>query len=361
MKAAIISLGSVSSKWTAAAMKKYFKTVDQIDIRTIEVNMGGGELNVLCNGKPIGEYDCIFAKGSFRYEALLRSVAAALCDTVYMPVTPQAYTIGHDKLITHLYLQKNNIPMPKTYLAATTEAAKGILKQANYPVIMKFPQGTGGKGVMFADSFASASSVLDALTALRQPFIIQEYVETDGVDTRIIVIGDKVAAAMKRKAVFGEKRSNIHAGGVGESFTPDNFTRKIAIKSAQAIGAEICAVDIIDGPKGPLVIEVNLSPGLQGITKATKIDVADKIAKYLYERTKDITGKEKEKDKKNLYGDLGIPEPEKEQKIKEIITNLDFRGERMLLPKAVTNVSKITEDDEVTISVDKGEINIKKF
>ncbi len=357
MKAALISLGSVSSKETAEAMRKYFKKVDEIDLKTVEINISSKKLDVICSGKTMKTYDCVFAKGSFRYEALLKSIAYALYDKTYMPIKPEAFTIGHDKLVTHLYLQKHDIPMPKTYLAATTEAAKNILRETNYPIIMKFPQGTGGKGVMFSDSFASASSMLDALTALRQPFIIQEYVETEGVDIRAIVVGNKVVAAMKRKAVYGEKRSNIHTGGAGEACELDNYTKKIAIKSAQAVGAEICAIDIMEGAKGPLVIEVNLSPGLQ-ISKITKIDVADKIAKYLYKRAGERCDSGKENDTKKLYDDLGIDEAEK---IREIITNLDFRGERILLPKAITNITKLTEDDEVTIAADKGEIVVKKF
>jgi len=357
MKAALISLGSVSSKQTAEAMKKYFKKLDEIDLKTIEINISSDKLDVLCDGKPIKNYDCVFVKGSFRYEALLKSIAYALYDKTYMPIKPETFTIGHDKLITHLYLKKHDIPMPKTYLAATTESAKKILREVNYPIIMKFPQGTGGKGVMLADSFASASSMLDALTALNQPFIIQEYVETDGVDIRAFVVGDKVVAAMKRKAVYGEKRSNIHTGGVGEVCELDNYTKKIAIKSAQAVGAEICAIDIVEGAKGPLVIEVNLSPGLQ-ISKITKIDVADKIAKYLYKRAKECSETEKINNTKKMYDEIGI---KKTEKIKEIITNLDFRGERILLPEAVTNITKITEDDEVTIAAEKGEIKIKKF
>ena len=86
-----------------------------------------------------------------------------------------------------------------------------------YPIVLKFPHGTQGKGVMFAESFAAASSMLDALIALKQPFLIQEYIETGGVDVRAFVVGDKVVASMKRKAVRGEMRANIHAGGTGES------------------------------------------------------------------------------------------------------------------------------------------------
>ena len=110
--------------------------------------------------------------------------------------------------------------MPDTYVVSSIEAAKKILKQVKYPIILKFPHGTQGKGVMIADSFAAASSMLDTIESLKQPFLVQEYVETEGSDIRAFVVGDKVVAAYKRKAAIGEKRSNIHAGGKGEPIVP---------------------------------------------------------------------------------------------------------------------------------------------
>jgi len=214
MRAALISLGSKSSEWTAEAMRKHFDEVDELDLKDMEINISGKKSEVLYQGKPIINYDCIFAKGSFRYAPLLRSLTSLLKNKCYMPLSASSFTIGHDKLLTQLRLQKHNIPMPKTYLAATTYAAKQILEKVNYPIIMKFPQGTQGKGVLVADSYASASSMLDALTALNQPFLIQEFVDTGGTDVRAIVVGDKVVAAMKRKADIKEARANIHAGGM---------------------------------------------------------------------------------------------------------------------------------------------------
>src|SRR3989338_3165448 len=355
MKAALISLGSKSSKMLLRALKKYFSSVDDIDVREIEVSLGGDTPEVLYKGKPLEKYECIYAKGSFRYGQLLRSITVALCKTTYMPISAAAFTVGHDKLLTQLDIQQHKIPMPKTYLSATTEAAKNILKKINYPIIMKFPSGTGGKGVMYAESFAAASSMLDALTALRQPFIIQEYVETGGVDMRAIVVGDKVVASMKRKADMGEKRSNIHAGGTGEAYTLDFHTKKIAVDAAKAIGADICAVDMLDTIKGPVVIEVNLSPGFQCITEATKIDVADKIAKYLYERTKESYEKGKKKGAKEILSEIGIEEE------KEIITNVDFRGGRMLLPEIITKITNFDDKKELSIKAKKGELVIKNL
>src|SRR3989344_1504061 len=186
-KACVISMGSTSSDWTVEAMKKYFIEVDNLYIKNIQISLEAKEPKVFYQGKELPAYDCIYAKGSFRYADLLRSVTSILSKKCFMPIKASAFTVGHDKLLTQLKLQNEHIPMPKTYISATTSAAKNILQKMSYPIVMKFPKGTHGKGVMFADSYDSASSMLDALTALRQAFLIQEYVETGGVDTRVIV------------------------------------------------------------------------------------------------------------------------------------------------------------------------------
>lgn len=356
LRAAVISMGSVSSKWTVEAMQNYFRTVDDLNIKDIEVTLGPKEAQVLYQGKPIEEYDCILAKGSFRYAPLLHAITTILAKKVYMPVEADAFTTAHDKLLTQVVLQQNGIPMPSSYLASTPEAAKKILERMNYPIIMKFPQGTQGKGVMFADSFASASSMLDALTALKQPFLIQEYIETEGADLRVIVIGDKVVAAMQRQAEEGEKRANIHAGGSGIAAKVDPVTAKIAVKVAKVIGADICAVDMLEGVKGPLVLEANISPGLQGITETTKIDVANEIAKFLHKKTKKIVSEKKKTGANEIIDEIAPMGPGK-----EIITGLDFRGERVLLPEAIVKESGFTEKDDVSIKVEKGKLSIEKF
>ena len=357
MKAAVISMGSVSSKWIVKAMKNYFEQVDHLNIKALEVNVGEKKYEVLYNGQPLEDYDCIYAKGSFRYADLLRTVTHGLVHKTYVPVSPSAFTIGHDKLLTQLKLSDAKVPMPLTYLSSSTDAAKKILQRVNYPIIMKFPHGTHGKGVMFADTFESASSMLDALSVLNQPFLIQEFVETGGVDTRALVIGGKVVAAMRRKAVQGEARANIHAGAKGEAIQLDNYTKKIAVEAARAIEAEICAVDILEGMHGPVVIEVNLSPGLQGITNATKVDVADSIAKFLHKQAKKFKEKGKEVGATELMTELGIG---KAEKAREIIANLSFRGEKILLPEVITKITQFNERDEYIIKAEKGKLTIEK-
>jgi len=355
MRAAIISQGSKSSEWTATAMKKHFKEVHTINIKDIEVSLGEvGE--VLYKGEPLLAYDCIFAKGSFRYANLLQSITSLLYKNSYMPIQPRAFTIVHNKLLTHIELQRNNIPTPKTYVSPTTEAAKVLLKKINYPIVMKFPAGTQGKGVMFADSYASASSLLDALGALKQPFIIQEFIESGNVDVRVLVVGEKVVASMMRKAESAERRANIHAGGEGKSCELDRQAKKIAINTARALGAEVCGVDLLEGPKGPLVLEANISPGLQGITAATKIDIAGKIAKYLADKTKEFTSA-----KKKIGAEKILTEKIGKADSKEIIITLDFRGERLFLPEIMTKITKFNERDNYTIKAQKGKLSIEEF
>jgi len=358
LKAAIISLGSQSSKWTAEAMQKYFSEVDQLNIKNIDINICGREAEILYNGKPIKDYDCVFAKGSFRYAQLLKTLTSVMQDKCFMPISAEAFTVAHDKLLTHLELQKHNIPMPRTYVSSTIPAAKKILEKMNYPVIMKFPHGTGGKGVMFADSFASASSLLDALSALRQPFIIQEYVETGGTDLRAFVVGNKVVAGMERKASAREARANFHSGGTAELAELDTATKKLAVRVSRAIGAEICAVDLLRGVKGALVIEANISPGLQLITKTSKVDVAEEIARYLYERTKELRGREVKRGTDRIMKDLDY---EKDGAEKKLITTLDFRGNKILLPELVTKACDFDAEDNYEIIARCDSILIKKL
>jgi ribosomal protein S6--L-glutamate ligase len=359
MKAALISLGSTSSKWTIEAMEKHFSSVDAIDLRSIEVKMGSDKAEVLANGKALPDYDCIFAKGSFRYAQILRALTSVLGKTSYMPILPYSFSVGHDKLLTHLALQHFQVPMPNTYLAATPEGGKKILEKINYPIIFKLPSGTGGKGVMYAESYAAANSLLDTLTTLRQPFLIQEYIETNGEDIRVLVAGDKVVAAMKRKAMDGEKRANTHAGGAVESYTPDAHTKEISIRAAKSLGASLCAVDILEGSKGPLVVEVNLSPGLQGITEASGVGVADKIAEYLFEQTKKLKDKGTKHGASELLKEISRKKDDTTEQ--QIIAQLDVRGGRLLLPNVITKISDLADRGECIIKVKEGQIIIERI
>jgi len=357
MKLAIISLGGKSSLSILEEAKNFFEKVEHLDIRNIEVEVSD-KLVVTHKGKQIENYDCIYVRGSFRYSLLQRSITRALHTEVYMPLTPESFTIGHDKFLTLLELRKNKVPLPKSYFVATTKSAKKLLEDIHYPVIIKIPSGTQGKGVMFADSISSANSMIDTLEVFDQPYIIQEFVETNATDIRVLVIGNKVIAAMKRKAQKSEIRANIHAGGQGQPYELDADTEQIAVKSAKAIGAEICAVDILDRGGKPQVIEVNLSPGLEGITKTTNKNIAKEIAKYLASRTKETI----ESTQSNTVNDMlkEIEMSSKHSKKKELTTTLDIKAGIIRLPKIVTDITQFVDDDDVIIEAEKDKINIKK-
>lgn len=347
MRAAIISSGSLSSEWIFKEMEKLFDEVEHIDIKKIDVCVSGKDAGVYYEGEKLKQYDCIYARGSHKYASLLRAIT--ILTNCYNPLQSAVYTIAHNKLLTHLKLQEAELPQPTTYLASNAELARNLLKRITYPVVIKVPSGTHGKGVMIADSYESASSMLDALSLLKQQFILQEFIETNGKDVRAIVIGDKVVAAMQRKAIRGEARANIHAGGKGERIELDMQTKKAAVDTAKTLCAEICAVDILPSSKGPLILEINASPGLQGITEATKINVAEKIAKYLYEQTKKIQEKGGKKVVKETLSSK-----------QQIVTELDFRGDRILLPKLATIAAKFSEKKEVIITANKGKILIEE-
>jgi len=202
---------------------------------------------------------------------------------VYVPMKPESILIAHNKFLTLEVLDKVNIPIPETYLTMSPATAKRIINEMKPPVVMKLLGGTGGKGVMFAREKDSAISMIDTLGALNQPLFIEKYIKNPGEDIRVIVVGNEAVASMKRKAKKGEKRSNLATGGKGVPYKINVEIEDIAIRSADAIGAEICGVDIIESRDGPLVIEVNICPGMK-ISEITGINVEKRIAEHVASR-----------------------------------------------------------------------------
>ena len=332
--------------------KQYFDSTEHIDIRTLEIHASAEGLQVFSGKREIKGYDCIYIRGSFKYTLLQRAISRAFMNEVYLPIRPAAFSVAHNKFLTLLELLKNGVHTPKTYFTATTHAAKKILEEVQYPIIMKIPFGTQGKGVMMADSLMAAKTMLDALETFKQPYIIQEYIDSDFTDIRAVVIGNKVIA-MRRRAAAEEMRANIHAGGKGEIIEISPDVEQIALKSAKVIGSDICAVDILEGRK-PAVIEVNLSPGLIGITKATNKNVAQMVAKYLAERTQDFLRKKKSSQNGKILETI------RPRRNKKILTTLDVRNGMIRLPKFITDLGEFTMNDEVTFVVDKGKVEIRE-
>jgi ribosomal protein S6--L-glutamate ligase len=175
------------------------------------------------------------------------------------------------------------LPIPRTVAVAQSEdVAAAVSLVGGLPVIIKLVRGTQGRGVILAPDMASATAVVAILQHANQQMLLQEYIaESGGEDTRIIVVGNACVAAMRRSAALGDFRSNLHLGGTAVATSLDEQTRQLALQAAQAHNLGVAGVDIIQSERGPLLLEVNSSPGLEGIEQATGIDVATAIVHHL--------------------------------------------------------------------------------
>jgi len=355
MKGAVIGLGGPTSIGIARAMENYFDKVDFLQLRDHYVEISREGIQMLTRKGELEDYDCLYPRGSYRYAPVLITIASSLSGHTYIPLRADSFIVGHDKFLTHLALMKQKIKMPNTFIIPTVKTAKLLLKEINYPIVMKFPHGTQGRGVVFAESYAAAVSVLDVLEFFKNPFLIQEYVETESTDIRALVVGDKVVAGMRRVAQKGEKRANIHMGGTGEAIKLNAKTSKIALASAEAVGADICAVDMLETPIGPLVIEVNLSPGVQGLKEATDRDIEDDIAKFLYEQTK---ANRRVKNGQEMASLIDTNSADKHSS-GEIIINADLRGGKLVLPEVISSLANLSESQEMIVEVLDGEIILR--
>ena len=190
---------------------------------------------------------------------------------------------SRNKLFTMQHMVKNNIPIPKTLYTKDTLLLKeqlDLLEGEQY--IIKFLEGTHGLGVMLAESKKSAISIIETMHSLNKPILIQEFVkESNGEDIRAYVVGDEVVASMKRSSNGKDFRSNVHRGGSTSVIDMTSEEKQIAVKTAQCLGLDVAGIDLIRSKNGPLVIEANSTAGLEGIEKATRVNVAGKIIKLI--------------------------------------------------------------------------------
>ncbi len=191
----------------------------------------------------------------------------------------QGIAIANDKAITLQVLAGIGIPVPATLLAIDPmDIDERIAAVSGPPVIIKLREGTQGLGVMLAETHQSARSIVDTLLKLNTPILLQEYIsEANGEDIRAFVVGNKIVASMKRTSKIGEFRSNLHRGGSAVSVALSPEEEFMVIETTKRIGLAVAGVDLIRSKKGPLVLEVNASPGLQGIEDATGVNVAKAI------------------------------------------------------------------------------------
>ncbi|MCK8045403.1 MULTISPECIES: 30S ribosomal protein S6--L-glutamate ligase [Shewanella] len=190
--------------------------------------------------------------------------------------TSDAITRSRDKLFSLQLLQKNNLDIPTSGFANSPVDTKDLIDMVGgAPLIVKLLEGTQGKGVVLAETTKAAESVINAFKSLRVNLLVQEFIkEAQGKDLRCFVIDGKVVASIERTAAPGEFRANIHMGGSASIVSVSAAERQLAIKAAKTMGLRVAGVDIIRSSRGPLLLEINSSPGLEGIESATGIDIA---------------------------------------------------------------------------------------
>jgi ribosomal protein S6--L-glutamate ligase len=285
MKIAILSKGpgNYSTKRLKEEAKKRGHQVRVINYAKCYVKVEQSKPIVRYEGKDLGTYDAIIpriAQSYTRYgSAVLRQFEM---QGIYSTATSIAITRSRDKLRTMQLLARAGVGIPKTLFASQTSSFDDLIEQAGgAPLIIKVARGTHGNGVVLAETNKAAKAVMQAFFVENVSFLVQEFVkESAGTDIRAIVVGNKVVASMMRQSLDDDFRSNLHQGGEGKPIKLTEEERRTAIKAARAMGLPFCGVDMMRSSRGPLVLEVNSSPGF-GVEKVTGRNIAEKVVEYI--------------------------------------------------------------------------------
>ena len=286
MKVAILSRNKnlYSTKRLKEAGEAMGHEVDVIDTLHCYMDITSSNSKVRYHGKELPVYDAIIprigASVTFYGTAVARQFEMMGTFNINESV---AISRSRDKLRSLQLLSRKGIGLPRTGFASKPDNAKDLIKNVGgAPVVIKLLEGTQGIGVVLADTAKAAEAIIE----------VQEFVkEAGGADIRCLVIGGKVVAAMKRQGAEGEFRSNLHRGGSAEVVKLSKAERETAIKAAKAMGLNMCGVDLLRSQNGPMVMEVNSSPGLEGIEKATGKNVAGMVFEFLEKNAKPHSNK----------------------------------------------------------------------
>lgn len=293
MKIAILSRnGSLySTRRLVEAVKERGHEALLIDPLMCNIELDQHGPSVFYRGQHLRDIDAIIprigASVTFYGTAVVRQFETM---NVFTVVSSDGLSRSRDKLRSLQILSMEGIQIPKTVFTNYPKDIKHILNSVGgTPVILKLLEGTQGLGVVLAESENAATSVLEAFNGLKARVIVQEFIkESKGADIRAFVVGDKVVGAMKRQGKEGEFRSNLHRGGSSRVVSLSRIDEQMAVKAARVLGLGVAGVDMLQSDKGPMIIEVNSSPGLEGIEGATRKDIAGEIVRYVEHNFKNI-------------------------------------------------------------------------
>ena len=291
MKLAILSRNSklYSTQRLIEAARTRGHTVRVLDPLRCYMRIAPGSFEMHYKGRVLSDYDAVLprigASVTFYGTAVLRQFEMM---GVYTPNGSDAILRARDKLRCHQLLAKQDIGLPRTVFGDNPDDTADLLRMLGKPPhIIKLTEGSQGNGVILAERASASRSVIEAFRGLYANFLVQEFIgEAKGADVRCFVVGSEVVAAMRRQARKGEFRSNLHRGGSAKAVTLTADERETAIRAAKVMGLNVAGVDLLRSKRGPLVLEVNSSPGLEGIEGATGLDVAGQVIEYVDARTK---------------------------------------------------------------------------
>ncbi|MFT7601815.1 MAG: ribosomal protein S6--L-glutamate ligase [Acidimicrobiales bacterium] len=248
------------------------------------IDLSGDETDLQYRGKPVADYDAVLPRigASITYfgTALVRQFEQM---DVYTPNSSNGITNSRDKLRSLQILSRHDVQIPaSTFVRDRQDAADAINRVGGAPAIIKLLEGTQGIGVILAPDAKVAEAIIETLASTGTNVLLQQFIaESRGSDVRALVIGDRVVAAMRRTAQGDEFRSNVHRGGLAEAIEITPEFERVAVKAAQIMGLRVAGVDMLESDNGPLILEVNSSPGLEGIETATGLDIAGAIIDHI--------------------------------------------------------------------------------
>lgn len=294
MKIGILSRGSnlYSTKRLVEAGRAHGHELEVIDTLKCYMDITSKKPMVYYQNRELSHFDAIIprigASITFYGTAVLRQFEMMGVMTLNESV---AISRARDKLRALQILSRKGIGLPITGFAHNTKMTQDLIKLVGgAPLVIKLLEGTQGKGVVLAETDKAAESVIDAFREMDANILVQEFIrEANGKDIRCLVLGDKVIASMMRTAKPGEFRSNLHRGGTAEIIEITEEEKEAAIGATKALGLNISGVDMLRSSRGPLIMEVNSSPGLNGIETATGKDIAGMIIEHLEELSKNQT------------------------------------------------------------------------
>lgn len=304
MKIAILSTGPdlYSTQRLVEAIAKKGFAPKVIDHTKCHVGMEKGHPQIFYRGKLLPKFDAVIPRiGSsvtFYGTAVVRQFEML---NTFCANSSQSILRSRDKLHSMQLLSRVGVGIPKTMFAKfpkDKEVDILIEEVGGTPVVIKLLEGTQGLGVVLADTIQAAKSTIEAFSGMKANILIQEFIkEAGGADIRAFVVNGKVIGAMKRQGKEGEFRSNLHRGGKSQVMELSKVERQTAIRAAKAMGLSVAGVDILPSARGPLVLEVNSSPGLEGIEKATGVDIAGKIIEFVAKGVEEMRNQPEEIEK----------------------------------------------------------------